>query len=58
MTNVITGIVGLGMVMTFLGFMVVWVPAPPLIIIIVGVMILAVVDFVQSLRTKENGASS
>jgi hypothetical protein len=58
MTNVITGIVGLGMVMTFLGFMVVWVPALPLIIIIVGVMILAVFDFFQSLRTKENGAGS
>ena len=56
MTNLITGIIGLAMVMTFLGFMVVWVPAPPLIIIMVGVMILAVVDFVQSLRGKDTGA--
>jgi hypothetical protein len=55
MTNLITGIIGLAMAMIFLGFMLVWVPAPPLIIIMVGVMILAVVDFVQSLRG--NGAA-
>jgi MFS superfamily sulfate permease-like transporter len=55
MTNLITGIIGLGLVMTFLGFMVVWVKEIPLIIIVVGVMILAVIDFVQSLRTA-NGA--
>ena len=57
MTNLITGIIGLAMAIAFLGFMVVWVPAPPLIIIIVGVMILAVYDFVQSLRGNGGGAS-
>jgi hypothetical protein len=56
MTNLITGIIGLAMAITFLGFMVIWVPAPPLIIIMVGVMGLAIVDFVQSLRSKETGA--
>jgi len=56
MTNFITGVIGLAMAMTFLGFMVVWVPAPPLIVIIVGVMILAAVDFVQSLRGVDPGA--
>ncbi|WP_156041767.1 hypothetical protein [Bradyrhizobium sp. URHD0069] len=55
MTNLITGIIGLGLVMTFLGFMVVWVKEIPLIIIVVGVMILAVTDFVQSMRAA-NGA--
>jgi hypothetical protein len=54
MMNLITGIIGLAMVMTFLGFMVIWVKAIPLIIIVVGVMILAVIDFVQSVRDKEN----
>ena len=54
MTNLITGIIGLAMVMIFLGFMVWWVKALPLIIIIVVVMIMAVVDFVQSLRLGEN----
>lgn len=50
MTNLITGMIGLGLVMTFLGIMVVWVKAIPLIVIVVGVMALAVIDFVQSLR--------
>ena len=56
MTNLITGIIGLAMVITFLGFMVIWVKAIPLIIIVVGVMVLAVFDFVQSLRMGGNGA--
>jgi hypothetical protein len=50
MTNLVTGIIGLAMAMTFLGFMLVWVPAPPLIIIIVGVMLLAAYDFILSFR--------
>jgi hypothetical protein len=50
MTNLITGMIGLGLVMTFLGIMVVWVKAIPLIVILVGVMTLAAIDFVQSLR--------
>ncbi|MGY3618808.1 hypothetical protein [Bradyrhizobium sp. USDA 10063] len=55
MTNLITGIIGLGLVMTFLGILLAWVKAIPLIVIVVGVMILAVIDFVQSLRAA-NGA--
>ena len=57
MTNLITGIIGLAMMMAFLGFMVVWVKAPPLIIIVAVVVILAIIDFLQSLRTKEKGAA-
>jgi hypothetical protein len=56
MTNFITGIIGMAMTITFLGFMLVWVPAPPLIIIVVGVMILAAIDFVQSVRGVDPGA--
>jgi hypothetical protein len=55
MTNLITGIIGLALVMAFLGIILAWVKAIPLIIIVVGVMILAVIDFVQSLRAT-NGA--
>ena len=51
MTNFITGIIGIVLVVSFLGFMLVWVPAPPLIVIVVLVMGLLVVDFVQSLRS-------
>lgn len=55
MTNAVTGVIGLAMVMAFLAFMVIWVPAPPLIFIVVFVMVLAAVDFVQSLRSKDTG---
>jgi hypothetical protein len=53
-THLTTGVIGLAMAMTFLVFMLIWVPAPPLIIIIVGVMALAVFDFVRSLLSGEN----
>jgi hypothetical protein len=55
-TNLLTGIIGIAGVMAFLGFMLVWVPAPPLIIIVVGVMLLLIWDFIQTLRYGENGA--
>ncbi|MDF0580981.1 hypothetical protein [Bradyrhizobium yuanmingense] len=53
MTNLITGLIGLALVLTFLGILVVWIKAIPLIIIVVCVMILAVIDFVRSLRTND-----
>jgi hypothetical protein len=54
--NLIAGIVGIGMLSAFLGIMLVWVPAPPLIIIVAVVMSLLLVDFVRSLRNG-NGSS-
>ena len=41
----------------FLGIMVWWVKALPLIIIIVGVLALLIYDFVQELRAASNGAA-
>ena len=52
--NLIAGIIGIAMVVVFLGLMIIWVPAPPLIIIIVGVMALLIYDFVQTVRYGEN----
>jgi uncharacterized membrane protein len=52
--TLITGIIGIAMVAAFLGFLLVWVPAPPLIIIVVGVMVLLGYDFVNELRTQAN----
>jgi len=49
-TNIITGIIGIALVVCFLTFMLIWVPAPPLIIIVVFVMGLLIRDFIQSLR--------
>jgi hypothetical protein len=55
MLTLVTGIIGIVGVMAFLGFMITWVPAPPLICIVVGVMLLLVYDFYLTLRYGENG---
>lgn len=55
-TTLITGIIGIAMFMAFVGFMVWWVPALPLIIIIGGVLMLVLLDFIQTLRSGESGA--
>ena len=55
MMILISGIIGIAMVIAFLGVMVVWVPAPPLIIIVVSVMALLIWDFIQTLRYGEDG---
>ncbi len=55
MTNFITGIIGIALVISFLAFMLIWVPAPPLIIIVCAVMAMLIYDFVQSLRSNGNG---
>ena len=56
--TLITGLIGIAMLATFLGIMVWWVKALPLIIIVVGVFILVIVDFVQELRAASNSAGS
>ncbi len=56
MTNLITGIIGIALVIGFLTFMLVWVPAPPLIVIVVFVMALLIFDFVRSVRSGGNGS--
>jgi hypothetical protein len=57
MTNLITGLIGVAAVMAFLGILLWWIKAPPLIIICVVVMGLLVWDFLQSLR-QPNGNGS
>ena len=58
MRDLIPGIIGIGMVMTFLGIMVWWVQAPPLIIIVVGVMLLLIYDWVNTVRYGVGGKES
>jgi hypothetical protein len=55
-TNFVTGLIGIFLVLAFVGIMVWWVPAWPLIIIVVAVMVLLLIDFLQSLRTGNRGA--
>jgi hypothetical protein len=54
--HLITGVLAFAMVCGFLGFMVTWVPALPLIIIIVGVMLLLAYDVVQTVRLGQDYA--
>ena len=54
MMILVTGLIGIAMVVAFLGFMVVWVKALPMIIIVVGVVLLLLFDFVQTLRYGDN----
>jgi uncharacterized membrane protein len=57
MTNIITGIIGIVGVCAFLGILLWWTKAVPLIIIVGLVVVLLLIDFVQSLSTgNSNGA--
>lgn len=52
MMNFLTGIIGIVMAFVFMGFMLVWVKAPPLIIICLFVGALLLYDFYLSLRDR------
>ncbi len=59
MTNLVTGIIGIACLCAFLGILLWWIKALPLIIIGGLVVVLLVVDFVQSLSAgNSNGAKS
>jgi len=55
--TLVTGIIGVAMVATFLGVLVWWIKALPFTVIVVGVLLLLLWDFVQTLRSG-NGAGS
>ena len=57
MMTLVTGIIGIAMVLGFLGIMLWWVKALPLIIIVVVVMALLIYDFVMTLREERRGQS-
>ena len=57
MMTLVTGIIGIAMVLGFLGIMLWWVKALPLIIIVVLVMALLIYDFVMTLREERHGQS-
>lgn len=50
--HLISGAIGFGILAAFLGFMVVWVPAPPLIVIVILALGLFLWDFVRELRAE------
>jgi hypothetical protein len=57
MTNLVTGVIGIAMLLVFLGILGWWIKEAPLIIIFVGVSVLLVYDFLQTLRFGSNGAN-
>jgi hypothetical protein len=52
MANLITGIIGIALLITFMGFMLVWVKALPLIVICLVVFALLIYDFSLSFRDR------
>jgi hypothetical protein len=57
MTNPVTGVIGIAMLLVFLGILGWWIKEAPLIIIFVGVSVLLAYDLVQTLRVGSNGAN-
>lgn len=55
MMGLITGIVGIAMLLAFLGTLAWWIKALPFIIIVVAVVLMLLYDFVQTLRYGEGG---
>ena len=55
MTTLVTGVIGIAMLMAFLGIMLWWVKALPLIIIVVLVLSLLFYDFVRTLIYGDEG---
>ena len=55
MMMLVTGIIGITMLVAFLGFLVWWIKDLPFTIIVVGVVLLLLYDFVRVLRYGEEG---
>ena len=51
--NFITGLIGIAMVVVYLGFLLLWIKAVPLIIICVIVIGFVIYDFIRNLRQGE-----
>ena len=55
MMMLVTGIIGIAMLVGFLGFLVWWIRDLPFTIIVVGVVLLLLYDFVRTLRYGDSG---
>jgi uncharacterized membrane protein len=56
MMILISGLIGLAMLGAFLGIMLWWVKAPPLIVIVVAVLAMAIYDLFMTVRYGEDYA--
>jgi len=55
MMMLVTGLVGIALLVAFLGIMVWWIKALPFTIIVVTVVVMLLYDFVRTLRYGEGG---
>ena len=53
--TLVTGIIGIAMLVAFLGFLVWWIKDLPFTIIVVVVVLLLLYDFVRTLRYGDSG---
>ena len=55
MMMLVTGIIGIALLLVFLGIMVWWIKSLPFTIIVVAVVLLLLYDFVRTLRYGDSG---
>ncbi len=55
MMTVVTGLIGIAVLLVFLGVLVWWIKEVPLTIIVVGVVLMLLYDFVQTVRYGDRG---
>ena len=55
-SNLIAGMIGIVLVCVFLGILITWIKAVPIVIIMLGVIAMMIYDFVKTLR-EGNGIS-
>jgi hypothetical protein len=55
--TLITGTIGIAMVVAFLGILTWWIKALPFTVIVIGVLLMALWDLVQTLRSGNGGGS-
>jgi len=53
--TLVTGIVGIAMLVAFLSTLVWWIKALPFTIIVIGVVLMLLWDFVETLRSSNGG---
>ncbi|WP_300299270.1 hypothetical protein [Ferrovibrio sp.] len=57
-SNLLAGLIGIALMCAFLGIMIAWVKALPLIIIWVGVMLMMIYDFIKTMREIHRNSSN
>ena len=57
-SNLFAGLIGIVLMCGFLGIMIAWVKALPLIIIWVGVMLMMIYDFIKTMRDLRRNSSN